>query len=69
VKLDTDEIEALLVEEIKGIKGAEKALDIEKNLLKPDDKILLGSCFCHSCGRFKSYRKECPFCGSLEMTL
>jgi hypothetical protein len=69
MKLKKKELEALLIEEIKGIEGSKKALKMNRELLTPQDKILLGSCFCPACKRFKSYRKECPQCGHLEMTV
>ncbi len=28
-----------------------------------------GSAFCGNCNMYKDYKKECPYCGDLEMTL
>jgi len=69
LELGKEELEALLEEERSGMKKAGRALYIEKKLLEPKDQILLGSCFCPVCTRFKSYRKECPHCGFHEMTV
>ncbi|MGA1792833.1 MAG: hypothetical protein ACMUHM_02680 [Thermoplasmatota archaeon] len=69
IKLGRDELEALLKEEKIGMEASRKAYDIEKTLFTSPDHIYLGSCFCPACTRFKSYRKECPFCGHHEMTI
>ena len=69
IELKRDELEALLEKERSGNENARRAYYIEKKMLAPKDKILLGSCFCPLCARFKSYRKECPHCGFHEMTV
>jgi len=69
VKLKREELLALLDKEGKSVENAARALYIEKKLLTPKDKVLLGSCYCPSCARFKNFRKECPFCGHHEMTI
>ena len=69
VKLKREELLALLEKEGKSVENAARALYIEKRLLTPKDKVLLGSCYCPSCARFKNFRKECPFCGHHEMTV
>ncbi|MGA1820868.1 MAG: hypothetical protein ACMUHU_07670 [Thermoplasmatota archaeon] len=68
-KLDREELLALLEKERLNVKKAGRALYIEKKLLTPEDRILLGSCYCPACTRFKNFRKECPHCGNHEMTI
>ena len=36
---------------------------------RPTPRFKIGSPFCMKCGRFKNYKKECPFCGHHEMTV
>lgn len=65
-------IDALLIEEMKLIGVEMKAKHIEEDLFstqKNGRRIKLGSCFCPECSRFKNYKKECPHCGFLEMTV
>lgn len=35
---------------------------------KEQKKYRYGSAFCDNCDMYKDYKKECPYCGSLEMT-
>jgi hypothetical protein len=70
----TKAIEALIMEEMKGIGVEMKAKHLEEELFstnKSGKGILLGSCFCPRCGRFKNFKKECPHpnCGYHEMTV
>jgi hypothetical protein len=67
-------IESLIIEEMKGIGVEMKAKHLEEDLFSTTNgerAVLLGSCFCPKCGRFKNFKKECPHpnCGYHEMTV
>lgn len=52
-------------EKIKKIERAESTLFTKEG---PKKKNRFGSAYCDNCSMFKNYEKECPYCGSLEMT-
>lgn len=70
IKLKTlrDIVDAQLENEEK-----QKKLDeMEAELFTRDGDVKnykYGSAFCRNCDMYKDYEKECPYCGSLEMTL
>ncbi len=50
----------------------EKIEEMEAELFTKDGEVKnykYGSAFCKNCDKYKDYEKECPYCGSLEMTL
>ncbi|MGM0509596.1 MAG: hypothetical protein ACQESD_00515 [Thermoplasmatota archaeon] len=58
----------------KEIEREEKRMKIERSerTLFTKDEIekenKYGSAYCDNCSMYKDYEKECPYCGSLEMT-
>ncbi|MFW3146564.1 MAG: hypothetical protein ACMUIE_07110 [Thermoplasmatota archaeon] len=69
--LTMDDLEKWIVKEVKRTEVERQLRDIDRQLFAPDldeEDIKLGSGFCPECGMFKRFRKECPWCGFLEMT-
>ena len=62
-----------LVEQAKNEEKSKAVADEMESILfsrdRPIPKFKLGAPFCQKCARFKNYKKECPFCGHLEMTV
>ncbi len=57
--------------QITSLKNQEKLDKLEAVLFTKDGKVKdnrYGSAFCKNCRMFKNYEKECPYCGSLEMS-
>lgn len=71
VDLSIKDLEKWIVKEVKRTEVERQLRDIDRKLFAPDldeEDIKLGSGFCPECGMFKRFRKECPWCGFLEMT-
>ncbi|MFO8052299.1 MAG: hypothetical protein R6V01_11480 [Thermoplasmatota archaeon] len=71
VDLKPGMLKDLVTEELRNVEKERRLEDIDRELFAPDmdpGDIKLGSSFCPSCGMFKRYRKECPWCGHHEMT-
>ena len=59
-------------EQLKAERMKDKISQVEAKLFTRDDtpkKNKFGSAFCKKCMMYKDYEKECPYCGSLEMSL
>lgn len=72
IKLTPKEVEALMMKEMKSVAAEMKARHMEEDLFSAsgtERRIILGSCFCPVCSKFKNYKKECPHCGYHEMTV
>lgn len=71
-EVEIDELRKLIVSEVRRTEVERQLRDIDRELFAPDldpDDIRTGSTFCKECGMFKRFRKECPYCGFLEMTV
>jgi hypothetical protein len=70
-EIGLQQLEKSVLKEVKDVEKERRLEDIDRELFAPDmdpGDIKLGSSFCPSCGMFKRYRKECPWCGHHEMT-
>ncbi|MEA3559536.1 MAG: hypothetical protein U9R75_09815 [Candidatus Thermoplasmatota archaeon] len=72
INIELKQLEKKIKDELKNVEKERRLEDIDRELFAPDmdpSDIKLGSPFCSSCGMFKRYRKECPWCGFHEMTV
>jgi len=72
VNISLKDLDGRVSREKKGAKTETVLKEIDSILFSPTGKttgLKLGSAFCTSCGMFKNYRKECPYCGHHEMTV
>lgn len=73
-EVPAERLSRLVETEVRNLESAEKNAGKLARLFSRDgvvrkDKYRHGSAFCSSCGMFKDYRKECPFCGKIEITI
>lgn len=66
------ELKSVVDKQLKSREFKERLEQIEAKLFTKEGvpkKNKFGSAFCRRCGMYKDYEKECPYCGSLEMSL
>lgn len=66
------ELKSVVDKQLKSREFKERLEQIEAKLFTKEGvpkKNKFGSAFCQRCGMYKDYEKECPYCGSLEMSL
>ncbi len=70
-EVSTDTLRKHIKNQLQKKRKDKKLKKMEAKLFKKEDeqkKYRYGSAFCEDCGMFKDYKKECPYCGSLEMS-
>lgn len=72
-RLPPEEVERLVMGHWSALENEARRVREEAGLLSPGHaprpvRYRHGSAFCAACRTYKDYRKECPFCGHLEMT-
>lgn len=66
------ELKDIVEKQLKAERMNIKIKDVEAELFTKEGEPKenrYGSAFCTRCMMYKDYEKECPYCGSLEMTL
>lgn len=71
--LQVEELAQLVRRNVRRLDTVEKSAKLKARLFTRDGRIRHqryrhGSAFCSNCGMHKDYKKECPFCGNLEIT-
>jgi hypothetical protein len=64
----------LVQAEVERLESPEREVEDLATLFKRDgtprhESLRHGSPFCERCGMYKDYRKECGYCGKLELTI
>ncbi len=70
--VDLKDLKKMVDQHIKSMEYREKKDNIEAMLFTKEGtpkKHKYGNAFCKRCFMFKDFEKECPYCGSLELTL
>ncbi len=70
-RISTKELAREIKKQQKKMKRNKKMSQMETELFKKDDepkKYRYGSSFCPNCTMYKDNKKECPYCGKLELT-
>lgn len=70
--LNIRELRDLVDKQLKAERNKNRINQVEAKLFTKEGepkKNRYGSAFCRRCMMYKDYEKECPYCGSLEMTL
>ncbi|MGM0405053.1 MAG: hypothetical protein ACQEQM_02800 [Thermoplasmatota archaeon] len=65
-------LKEMVDKQLKAERMKDKISEVEAELFTKEGtpkKNKFGSAFCKKCMMYKDYEKECPYCGSLEMTL
>ena len=70
--VNTEQLTRRVETEVRSLESVERDADQLAILFHKDGKMRKeryrhGSAFCSTCGMFKDYHKECPFCGRIEM--
>lgn len=71
-ELELKELRDMVSRQLKILEKREKKDRVEAILFTKEGtpkKNRYGSAFCRRCQMYKDYEKECPYCGSLELTL
>ncbi len=66
------ELKKRVDKQLKSERNTKRFKKVEAELFTNEGKPKknrFGSAFCKNCMMYKDYEKECPYCGSLEMTL
>lgn len=69
--IDLKTLRDMVNRQINIMENQEKLDKLEAALFTKEGKVKenrYGSAFCDKCQMFKNYEKECPYCGSLEMS-
>ncbi|MFO7791841.1 MAG: hypothetical protein R6W73_02525 [Candidatus Saliniplasma sp.] len=70
--LNIRNLKKMVDNQLRSEQNREKLEQLEAKLFTKEGapkKNKFGSAFCKRCQMYKDYEKECPYCGSLEMTL
>lgn len=71
IKVSEDKLKKYIDDLLKKRKKKEELEELESRLFTKDGnprEYKYGSAFCSNCNMYKDHEKECPYCGSLEMT-
>lgn len=70
--IDIRKLKKVVDRQLKSEQNNKRLEKIEAKLFTKEGepkKNKFGSAFCKRCQMYKDYEKECPYCGSLEMTI